>query len=296
MKSAAFDYAEATSVAHALALMAAHGEGARLIAGGQSLLPAMNLRMAAPDILIDIGGLPELHGITETGGGLRIGAGTRHAEILASPLIAKRCPMLAEAMHFVAHPAIRNRGTLGGNLAHADPASEMPAVMLALDATMIAVSPSGERRIAAEDFFLGIYETALEPGEILVAIEIPVPRPGQQVGFAELARRHGDYALAGLAACLRLGADGAIEAARLGFFGVGDRAMLAKTAAASLTGRPITPETLAIARAALADDLDPPGDLHASAALRLHLAGVLLERVLTSLVPDGTGPLTRHIA
>lgn len=294
MKSAAFDFAEATSLANALALLAEHGESARLLAGGQSLLPAMNLRMANPEVLIDIGGLPELQGITETGGTLRIGAGTLHAEILASPLIAARWPMLTEAMHFVAHPAIRNRGTLGGNLAHADPASEMPAVMLALDATMIALSPSGERRIAATDFFLGIYETALEQGEILTAIEIPAPAAGQQVGFAELARRHGDYALAGLAACVNLGSDGRVEEVRLAYFGVGDRAMLASNAAASLKGQPITAATLATVRTELSRDLDPPDDLHASGALRLHLCGVLLERVLTSLVPDGTGPLKRH--
>ena len=296
MKSAAFDYTVAHSLAHALALQAEHGENARLLAGGQSLLPAMNLRLSAPDILIDIGGLVELQGITEIEGTLRIGAGTRHVELLTSPVIAARWPMLAEAMYHVAHPAIRNRGTLGGNLAHADPASEMPAAMLALDATIIVKSVSGERRISAVDFFLGIYETALTPGEILVAVEIPAPVSRQWVGFAELARRHGDYALVGLAACVRTNHNDMVSAARLAYFGVGERAILASHAAACLIGQQIARADLATASSALASDLDPPDDLHASSALRLHLAGVLLKRVFASLIPDGSGPLKRHIS
>ena len=214
MKSAAFDYIEARSTEHALALLAEHGEDARAIAGGQSLLPAMNLRMSAPAMLVGIAHLSDLRGITALSGGLRIGAMTRHAEILASPLVGQQCPMILEAMRHVAHPAIRNRGTIGGNLAHADPASELPACMVALGATLVLRGQDGERRVSAGDFFTGLYETALAPGELLVAVEIPALNAGERTGFLELARRHGDYALAGLAAHVTF-AGGAIKAAKM---------------------------------------------------------------------------------
>src|SRR4051795_250032 len=176
MKASAFAYARASSVANALDLLAAHGDRAKVLSGGQSLMPAMNLRLISPELIVDIGELTELHGIAVTEKTVRIGALTRHVELARSAEISAHAPLLAEAIAHVAHPAIRNRGTLGGSLAHADPASELPACMLALDAAVIVRGQGGERRIAAEDFFTGIFQTALSPEELLVAVELPVAR------------------------------------------------------------------------------------------------------------------------
>src|SRR6476469_1811368 len=173
MKASAFAYARATSVAHALELQATHGERAKVLSGGQSLMPAMNLRLISPELIVDIGELAELRGISVDGDLLTIGALTRHVDVLKSPEIAAYVPLLRDAISHVGHPAIRNRGTLGGSLAHADPASELPACMVALNATIIVRGQSGERRIAAEDFFTGIYETALSAKALLIAIELP---------------------------------------------------------------------------------------------------------------------------
>src|ERR1700730_3813063 len=200
MKASAFDYAPATSVDDALRLLAAHGQAAKVLAGGQSLMPAMNLRLISPDIVVDIGSLSELKGIAVRGSTLHIGALTRHADLLRSSEIATHAPLLADAVAHVAHPAIRNRGTIGGSLAHADPASELPASMVALNATIVVRGQTGERRIAAEDFFTGIYEIALSAQELLIAIEVPVAQKKSAHFFHEFARRHGDYAIAGLAA------------------------------------------------------------------------------------------------
>ena len=219
MKSAAFDYVKAGSVAEAIARLTADPFGTKLIAGGQSLLPALNLRLSAPTLLVDIGQLPELAGITVTGRTLRIGAGCTHAKLLTAPDIAGHAPLIAEALAHVAHPAIRSRGTLGGSLANADPAAELPAVMLALDATMIVEGALGTRLIRAGDFFTGMFETALAADEILVAVEIPIRE--RRWGFAELARRHGDYAIIGLAATITR------DETRLAFFAAGPTALLA---------------------------------------------------------------------
>src|SRR5215468_569526 len=200
MKAAAFAYARATSVANALELLASHGDRARVLSGGQSLIPAMNLRLVAPELIVDISDLKELRGIAVSGETLVIGALTRHADLLKSSHIVKCAPLLKAAVAHVAHPAIRNRGTIGGSLAQADPASELPACMLALGAAIVIRGPGGERRIAAEDFFTGIYETQLAPQDLLVAIELPVARSGSAHFFQEFARRHGDYAIVGLAA------------------------------------------------------------------------------------------------
>ena len=183
MKASAFAYARATSVENALELLAAHGDRAKVLSGGQSLMPAMNLRLISPELIVDIGELAELRGIAVKGDVLTIGALTRHVDLLKSPEIAAHAPLLADAIAHVAHPAIRNRGTIGGSLAHADPASELPACMLALGATIIVRGPHGERRIAAQDFFTGIYETALSPQELLVAVELPVARKGFRAFF-----------------------------------------------------------------------------------------------------------------
>src|SRR5829696_5549108 len=221
MKASAFAYARATSVANALELLTAHGERAKVLSGGQSLLPAMNLRLIAPELIIDIGGLAELRGVVVKGGVLTIGALTRHADLLRSPEIAANAPLLTEAVAHVAHPAIRNRGTIGGSLAHADPASELPACMVALNATIIVRGQAGERRIAAEDFFKGIYETDLSAQELLTSVELPLAGKNSAHFFHEFARRHGDYAIAGLAAQAIAEKD-VLTDLRLVYFAVGD--------------------------------------------------------------------------
>src|SRR5260370_29221419 len=229
MKASAFSYARATSVVNALELLVAHGDKAKVLSGGQSLMPAMNLRLISPELIVDIGELTELRGIAVKGDVLSIGALTRHADLLKSPEIAAHAPLLTDAIAHVAHPAIRNRGTIGRRLAHADPASELPACQVALDATVIVRGRGGERRIPAQEFFTGIYETALSPQELLVAVEVPVARKGSAHFFHEFARRHGDYAIVGLAAQAIF--DGNLFAdLRLGFFPVGDRPALAEVA------------------------------------------------------------------
>jgi carbon-monoxide dehydrogenase medium subunit len=282
MKASAFAYARATSVANALDLLASHGDRAKVLSGGQSLMPAMNLRLISPELIVDIGELTELRGMVVRGDTLVIGALTRHVDLLKSSDIAAHAPLLAEAVAHVAHPAIRNRGTIGGSLAHADPASELPACMLALGATIIVRGPGGERRIAAKEFFTGIYETALAPQELLVAIELPVVQKSSAHFFHEFARRHGDYAIVGLAAQARIDG-GRFSDLRLGFFAVGDRPALAK-AAAKLIGIDVTPAVLAEASAALDAELDPQEDQQASPEMRRHLAKVLLRRGVAALL------------
>ena len=286
MKASAFAYARATSVVNALELLAAHGERAKLLAGGQSLMPAMNLRLISPDLIVDIGEIAELRGIAVGGGVVTIGALTRHVELLRSPEIAAHAPLLSEAVAHVAHPAIRNKGTIGGSLAHADPASELPACMVALNATIIVRGARGERRIAAEDFFTGIFETDLSAQELLVAVELPLQQKNSAYFFHEFARRHGDYALAGLAAQAIVQGGGFAEL-RLVLFAVGDRPVLTM-AAEKLTNVAVTPAVLADATAALAAELDPLEDQQASAATRRHLATVLLVRGVSALLgrPD----------
>ena len=272
MKASAVDYIRATSLPHALALLAQHGDAAKLIAGGQSLLPALNLRLSAPALLIDIGRLPELQGVTVADGTLRIGAGCTHASLLTHPALAEHAPLIPRALAHVAHPAIRTRGTIGGSLANADPAAELPACALALNAAMVLQGPAGTRNVPADAFFTGLFETALAADEILVAIEIPLD-PAARWGFAELSRRTGDYAMVGLAA------HGTQGSWRLGFFSVGSTAILARRAASALAPG-ITDRTLAAACEALAADLPEHADPQASAATRLHLARVLLRRVV----------------
>jgi carbon-monoxide dehydrogenase medium subunit len=286
MKASAFAYARATSVANALELLAVHGDGAKVLSGGQSLMPAMNLRLISPELIVDIGGIAELRGIAVNGNVLTIGALTRHVDLLRSPDIAAHAPLLSEAIAHVAHPAIRNRGTIGGSLAHADPASELPACMLALNATIIVRGPGRERRIAAEDFFTGIYQTDLSAQELLISVELPVERKNAAHFFHEFARRHGDYAIVGLAAQAILEGD-VLADLRLAFFAVGDRPVLAK-AAARLTGVAVTPVLLSEASTALGEELDAQEDQQASASMRRHLAKVLMARCVSTLLgrPD----------
>jgi len=282
MKASAFAYARATSVENALDLLATLGDRAKVLSGGQSLMPAMNLRLISPELVVDIGGLTELRGITVKEGVLTIGALTRHVDLLNSPEIAAHSPLLADAVTHVAHPAIRNRGTIGGSLAHADPASELPACMVALAATIIVRGPGGVRRIAAKEFFTGIYETALAPQELLVAVELPVVPGASAHFFHEFARRHGDYAIVGLAARATIH-DGRFTDLRLGFFAVGDRPLLAE-AAGKLVNVAVTSTVLSDALSALSDELDPQEDHQATPAMRRHLAKVLLTRCVAALL------------
>ena len=293
MKASAFSYARATSVANALELLVVHGDRAKVLSGGQSLMPAMNLRLISPELIVDIGELAELRGIAVKGGILRVGALTRHVDLQRSPEVATHVPLLTEAIAHVAHPAIRNRGTLGGSLAHADPASELPACMLALNATIVVSGPKGERRIAAGAFFKGIYETDLSAQELLVAVELPVSRNTSAHFFHEFARRHGDYAIAGLAAQAVV-VGGVFTDLRLVFFAVGDRPVLA-SAGSRLVSVPVTLAVLSEASTALAGELDPPEDQQASASMRRHLAKVLMVRCVAALLGrpdlDAGGPV-----
>ena len=286
MKASAFSYARATSVVNALELLVAHGDKAKVLSGGQSLMPAMNLRLISPELIVDIGELSELRGIAMRGDVLNIGALTRHIDLLRSSEVAAHAPLLTEAVAHVAHPAIRNRGTLGGSLAHADPASELPACMVALNATIIVRGQAGERRIAAEEFFTGIYETAMSAQELLIAVELPVARKNSAHFFHELARRHGDYALVGLAAQATVQGN-VFTDLRIAFFSVGDRPVLAK-AAKKLINVAVTPAVLSDASMALGEELDPQGDHLASASMRRYLAKVLLARCTSALLgrPD----------
>lgn len=282
MKASAFTYVRATSVNNALELLAVHGDRAKVLAGGQSLMPAMNLRLISPEFIVDIGELDELRGIMVRDGTLIIGALTRHVDLLRSPALATHVPLLVEAVAHVAHPAIRNRGTLGGSLAHADPASELPACMLALDATIVVRGESAERRIASDDFFKGIYQTALSANELLVAVEVPIGRMASVHFFHELARRHGDYAIVGLAA-IAIVESGHFRSLRMAFFAVGDRPVLAKTAN-RLLNVDVTSTLVSSVSAALGAELSPHDDQQASHAMRRHLARVLFSRCVAALL------------
>lgn len=284
MKAAPFDYVKPSSFDEVFALLQERGDDARLMAGGQSLMATLNMRLSEPALVIDITGLDSLRGITLQGRHLRIGALATHAEIEASPLVAQHAPMLGKAAPHIAHRAIRNAGTWGGALAYSDPAGEWPACLLALAGTVVARGPNGERRIAADDFFLGLYTTALEPGEVLVAGEIPVAEPDHWWRFAELARRHGDYAIVGIAASARR-AGSALQDPRIVLFGVGATPVRARKTEALLNGR--VPDDSAVSQlvACLRDEIDPFADLNNSPETKRHLAGVLLQRALAATQP-----------
>jgi carbon-monoxide dehydrogenase medium subunit len=281
MKPAPFEYHRPDSVDETLALLAEHGYDAKLLAGGQSLVPAMNFRLAAPAVLIDLNRIPGLDGVAEVEGGLRMGAMVRQRAAERSPLVASRAALLAETLPYVAHAQIRNRGTIGGSIAHADPAAELPAVMVALDARFHLRGPGGRRVVTAGDFFTGLFGTALEAEEMLMEVEIPPAAPRTGWAFDEVSRRHGDYALAGIAATVRVDDAGRCIAARIALLSVGDGPVLAAQAAAALIGSEPTDAAIrAAAEAAAQRDIDPPGDIHASPAYRRQLTDVLVRRVL----------------
>jgi len=257
LKAPSFAYAKPRSLAEAFELL--ERPGAKILAGGQSLIPSLNMRLSAPEMLVDITGLPGLSNIETKNGAVLIGALCTHAMVERSPEIREQLPLLAEAMPHIAHPAIRNRGTLGGSLALADPAAELPACAVALDAVLVIASRKGERRVRAADFFKGLFETDLKPGEILVRAEFP---KAEKSAFAELTRRHGDYAIVGLAAVTKQ------RVRRISLFGFTDRPVL------------IEPKSLEEAKKALPK---PAADLYHTSATKLHLAKVLLERAWNRL-------------
>ena len=275
MKPAPFAYAKARSVAHAIELLV--DDDARLLAGGQSLIATLNMRLSHPALLVDINGVGGLDRIESNNGHIEIGALVRHAQAERSSELARRAPLIALAMPHIGHPAIRNRGTIGGSVAFADPAAELPACVLALGADLTIAGPRGSRVVRADDFFKDLFETALTARDVLTAIRIPAAGADTRVGFAEFARRHGDYAMVGLAACAR--ADGQrLRDLRLAYFGVASTPVRAHHAEQALTDRDID-----AAVHALAQDLNPPDDVQASGAVKTHLAGVLLRRVARQL-------------
>ncbi|RLT33302.1 MAG: xanthine dehydrogenase family protein subunit M [Chloroflexi bacterium] len=285
MKPAAFDYFAPKSIEEALALLAEHGYDAKPLAGGQSLVPTMNFRLAQPAVLVDLNGIDELFFIREGGDGLRIGAMTRQRTVERSPLVQHRAPLIHETMPHIAHPQIRNRGTFGGSLAHADPASELPALAVTLNARLRVQSSRGERWVAAKDFYLDLFATDLQPDELLVEIAIPDLPAHTGWAFDEVARRHGDYAMAGAAATVTLAEDGTVTGARLVYLSVGDYPTEAFQAQALLIGEVPSPAVIrSAAETAAAQDINPGSDIHASADYRRHLAKVLAGRVLNRAV------------
>lgn len=260
-----------------------YGDDAKLLAGGQSLIAGLNMRLASPRVLIDLNRIAGLEGITVAGGTARIGALTRHRTVEHSREIARHLPLLKQALPHVAHTAIRNRGTFGGSIAFADPAAELPACSIALDAIFVLAGKRGERRVRAREFFKGLYETDLKPGEVLIAGEIPVLKAGCCSAFGELTRRSGDYAIVGLAAHGKL-ERGVFTDLALAFFGVGATPVLAHQAAAAMIGKDVSAAPIAAAQARLDRDLTPFDDIYHKAATKMHLARVLLGRVLNQLV------------
>ena len=282
MKAPSFDVQRAGSLAEVFALLATHGDDARLLAGGQTLLATLNMRLSQPRLLIDLNGLASLREIALDGAVLRIGALATHTQVEESALVARHAPLLVQAAPHIAHRAIRNRATFGGSLAYADPAAEWPACALALDATLVLHSVRGQRRVAAADFFQGLYTTALAGDELLTACEVPVQREDQRQHFDELARRQGDYAIAGLAACARR--DGPrLHDLRLAFFGLADRPLRARATEALIEGRVCDDALLGDAEAALRAELNPLADLTNDPQTKRQLAAVLLRRALRRL-------------
>lgn len=289
MKPAPFAYESPRTLESALSLLGEHGDEAKVLAGGQSLIPVMNFRLARPAVLVDLNRLTDLDFVERNDNGtIRIGALTRQSRAEHESMVAEHAPLLAEALPHVAHPQIRNRGTLGGTIAHADPAAEIPAVAVTLGARFRLLSARGERWVAAGDFFTGLFATTMAPDELLVEIEIPIPAPRTGSAFLEVARRHGDYALAGVAVTVTLDESGACTSSNLAVLGVGDRPALSSAAAGVLDGERPSEALVESAAAAIRDEIEPLGDIHASAEFKCHLSGVLARRAL-ALAFERTG-------
>jgi carbon-monoxide dehydrogenase medium subunit len=290
MKPAPFEYFDPRTVEEAVSLLREHGEDAKILAGGQSLMPLLNMRMARPEALVDLSRVAGLEYIRENDGALAIGAMTSKRAVERSELVKARLPLLHAATLLVAHPQIRNRGTVGGSLAQADPAAEYPAVALVLDAELLAVGPDGERTIRAEDFFVSYLTTALEPFEILTEVRFPIPGDGTGWAFQELSRRHGDFAMAGVAATLSVEGAGRCREARIVLFGVGPTPIRARGAEQTIIGQTLGQPLLEAAGRRASEDLDEPlSDVHASAGFRRHLAEVLTRRALTEAMTRAGG-------
>ena len=282
MKAPAFAYARPSNVEAVLALMAEHGDNARLLAGGQTLHATLNMRLSEPSLLIDLQAVTALKGITLEGQMLRIGAMTTHTEIEDSKLIAQHLPLLQAAVPHIAHRAIRNLGTFGGSIAYGDPAAEWPVCLLALDGVVIAQGPQGQRRIAAQDFFTGLYSTDLQEDELIVACDIPLAKGTQRFAFDELARRHGDYAVVGIAATAQ--AQGQVlRDVRLAWLGAASQPLRSTRTESLLEGQVLNEALMAQAIQCLKDELPTEADLTHSAATKAHLAGVMLKRALKTL-------------
>jgi aerobic carbon-monoxide dehydrogenase medium subunit len=282
MKPAPFKYIAAASLEHALSLKEEHGDEAKFLAGGQSLIPAMNFRLARPAVVIDINEIEALAGIRAQAGAVRVGSLTRYRALQRDEVFARQFPLIGEALPHIAHPQIRNRGTIGGNLSHADPASELPAIALALRARFHVRSAKRERWIEAADFFTGALTTDLQPDEMLVEIEWPSPRPRSGSCFMEIARRRGDFAIAGVAAMVTLDKRDKCSEIRLALCGVGETPVDASATADGLIGQSPGEQAICDAAAVLQGMVEPAGNVHATADYQRHVAGVLAERALTT--------------
>src|SRR5712671_8209664 len=282
MIPASFDYVRATSLSHAIGLLQNNPDGTRLLAGGHTLIPTLKLRLASPTLLIDIGGVDELTGIEIGGGRIRIGALTTHAELLASEKLREVLPIFGQAANLIADPQVRNRGTIGGSLANADPAADWPAVVIAVNAELEIAGPTGRRHIAANDFFVDIMTTVLEPAEVLVAIHIPRPTPGTQFQYRKIRHPASGYAVVGVAVALCL-QDGVVSDATIGITGATGRAFAADSAGAHLIGKPLSSENIASAASLASDQAECLSDHYASADYRKHLVKTEVGRALASL-------------
>lgn len=284
MKPPPFELHRPTSIDEVLFLLGEHGDDAKLLAGGQSLIPLLNFRLARPEVLIDINRVAELDSISATNGAIAIGALTRQATVESSDLALGHSPILRDALHFVAHPQIRNRGTFGGSIAHADPAAELPAAVVAADATLLVRSRSGERRISAGDFFVSHLTTVLEDDELLVSVDFPAPPPGSGTAFQEFARRSGDYALGGAAAIISLDAGGSCASAAVALLGASDVPVRAEEAEASLLGRRVDAAAAReVARLAV-KDANPISNMHGDGDYRKRVIEAMVERSLLEAV------------
>jgi carbon-monoxide dehydrogenase medium subunit len=283
MKPAPFKYVAASSLDHALSLKAHHGDEARFLAGGQSLIPTMNFRLARPAVLIDINGLRDLAGVARAGSGdIRIGALTRYCDLERDSGFLSSCPLFADALPHIAHPQIRNRGTIGGNLSHADPASELPALAVAMEARIRLKSSKGEREVAASDFFQGSLTTNIEADEMLVGIDLPAQAPGTGTCFMEVARRRGDFAIAGVAAMVTLDDAWRCTKVRLALCGVDETPVDASEAGACLVGQTAGDDAIESVAAAVQSLIAPAGSVQASADYQRHVAGILTQRTIAA--------------
>jgi len=279
LKASVFEYVRARSLDEVFTVLSEHGDEAKILAGGQSLIPTMNMRFTAPEVLVDVSGVADLQGIQVKDGVLRIGAMSRHADVLNSSVVAEHAPLIAKAMPSIAHATVRNRGTFGGSLCHADPAAELAACALALDARFNIRGPGGARTASAEEFFLGAYTTCLAKDEILLSVDVPTAVSGSLTFFDEVARRNGDYAMAGLAATTKM-SEGHLADTRLVFFAVGDVALSATAAAELMDGNPAAAVDTEAVCDAIAKEIQPVDDLTTSGSAKLAMMKVLVRRAV----------------